>query len=152
MSDVFERLKCGSASHKVKVSSGDGSFTLEPLADKDSSKAFQPKARGSNTSGSEGQFTHHKNTYERRRFRKPVRSNHHFPRLAVAAGAFCCAVRVSGIGGLLDQSGNCQCRHVSHVSIVKMTLPRTVSMAAILCKYRSRFSTGNVRAMPITVV
>ena len=32
MSDVFERLKCGSAAHKVKVNS-DGSFTLEPLAD-----------------------------------------------------------------------------------------------------------------------
>ena len=34
MSDVFERLKCGSAAHKVKVNS-DGSFTLEPLADKE---------------------------------------------------------------------------------------------------------------------
>jgi hypothetical protein len=44
MSDVFERLKCGSAAHKVKVNS-DGSFTLEPLADKDSLKAFQPKAK-----------------------------------------------------------------------------------------------------------
>ena len=44
MSDVFERLKCGSAAHKVKVNS-DGSFTLEPRADKDSLKAFQPKAK-----------------------------------------------------------------------------------------------------------
>ena len=86
MSDVFERLKCGSAAHKVKVNS-DGSFTLEPLADKDLLKAFQPKAKEAIQAASEGQFTN-KNTYERRRFRKPVRSNHHFPRLAVAAGAF----------------------------------------------------------------
>ena len=35
---------------------------------------------------------------------------------------------------------------------LKRPRPRTVSMAAIRCKYRSRFSTGNVRAMPITVV
>ena len=56
MSDVFERLKCGSAAHKVKVNS-DGSFTLEPLADKDSLKAFQPKAKEAIQAASEGQFT-----------------------------------------------------------------------------------------------
>ena len=56
MSDVFERLKCGSAAHKVKVNS-DGSFTLEPLADKDSLKAFQPKAKEALQAASEGQFT-----------------------------------------------------------------------------------------------
>ena len=53
MSDVFERLKCGSAAHKVKVNS-DGSFTLEPLADKDSLKAFQPKAKEALQAASEG--------------------------------------------------------------------------------------------------
>jgi hypothetical protein len=56
MSDVFELLKCGSAAHKVKVNS-DGSFTLEPLADKDSLKAFQPKAKEALQAASEGQFT-----------------------------------------------------------------------------------------------
>jgi hypothetical protein len=56
MSDVFERLKCGSAAHKVKVNS-DGSFTLDPLADKDSLKAFQPKAKEALQAASEGQFT-----------------------------------------------------------------------------------------------
>ena len=60
MSDVFERLKCGSAAHKVKVNS-DGSFTLEPLADKDLLKAFQPKAKEAIQAASEGQFTN--NTY-----------------------------------------------------------------------------------------
>ena len=58
MSDVFERLKCGSAAHKVKVNS-DGSFTLEPLADKDLLKAFQPKAKEAIQAASEGQFTSH---------------------------------------------------------------------------------------------
>jgi hypothetical protein len=87
MSDVFERLKCGSAAHKVKVNS-DGSFTLEPLADKDSLKAFQPKAKEALQAASEGQFTIIQTHTSDGRFRKPVRSNHHFPRLAVAAGAF----------------------------------------------------------------
>ena len=56
MSDVFELPKCGSAAHKVKVNS-DGSFTLEPLANKDSLNAFQPKAKEALQAASEGQFT-----------------------------------------------------------------------------------------------
>ena len=90
MSDVFERLKCGSAAHKVKVNS-DGSFTLEPLADKNSLKAFQPKAKEAIQAASEGQFT---STYERRRFRKPVRSKSSFP--APSRGRWC--VRCIRIG------------------------------------------------------
>ena len=31
------------------------------------------------------------------------------------------AVRVSGVGGLLDQSGNCQCRHISNIGIIETT-------------------------------
>jgi hypothetical protein len=57
MSDVFDRLKLGSAGHKARVTD-HGSLILTPVgADKVSLEAFQPKAKEALQAASEGQFT-----------------------------------------------------------------------------------------------